>query len=335
MAIAAAGALLAGLAVMVAVPAQSQAPASQRFAFGLIGDVGYYAEQEPSVENLLADLNKTDGLAFVVHVGDLSRPAQSCTNEFLARRLAQFRASAHPLVFTPGDNDWTDCHEPAVKGADPLERLANLRTMFFQGEQSLGRRTIKLVRQSEGADRAFAKFRENARWDMGGVTFVTLHVVGSNNGLGRTPAGDAEHAERNGANLAWLRQAFEHAKAQNSRAFAILQQANIFPNYPPFPGTPKEPSGFSELRSLIERETAAFQKPVLLVHGDSHYFRVDNPFFVRPARGTAGVPALANFLRLETFGTPNHHWVQVTADASNPDVFGIQPRTVSANVGKR
>jgi hypothetical protein len=173
------------------------------------------------------------------------------------------------------------------------------------------------------------------RWDLGGVTFVTLHVVGSNNGLGRTPAGDAEYAERNSANLAWLRQGFAHAKATNSRAVMVLQQANIFPLFPPFPDKPKEPSGHSELHALLQQETAAFEKPVVLVHGDSHYFRIDNPYFIRPARGTAGVPSLANFLRVETFGAPNHHWVQVTVDASAPGVFSFQPRSVAANVGKR
>lgn len=327
------GAVLIGSPFMGAAPAQSQAPTAQRFTFALIGDLGYYAEQEPWVENLFADLNRNDALAFVAHVGDLSRPALSCTNEVLSRRLAQFRASAHPVVFTPGDNDWTDCHEPAVKGTDPFERLANLRTMFFAGDQSLGRRTMPLTRQSQ--DPAFAKFRENVRWDLGGVTFVTLHVVGSNNGLGRLPEGDAEYAERNKANLAWLRQGFAHAKAGNSRAFMIFQQANIFPKFPPFPGKPKEPSGYSDLHALLEQETAAFGKPVVLVHGDSHYFRIDNPYFVRPPRGTPGVPALANFLRVETFGTPNHHWVQVTVDANDSGVFSFQARSVAANVGKR
>jgi hypothetical protein len=330
---AALGALVIGLVCLGALPALSQGPAPQRFTFAVIGDLGYYAEQEPWVDNVFADLNRNDALAFVVHVGDLSRPALSCTNEMLSRRLAQFRASAHPLIFTPGDNDWTDCHEPAVKGADPFERLANLRTMFFAGEQSLGRRTIPLTRQSQ--DPAFAKFRENVRWEYGGVTFVTLHVVGSNNGLGRVPEGDAEYAERNKANLTWLSQGFAHARANNSRAVMVLQQANIFPNFPPFPGKPREPSGYSDLHALLERETAAFAKPVVLVHGDSHYFRIDNPFFIRPPRGTAGVPSLANFLRVETFGAPNHHWVQVTADASDPAVFSFQARSVMANVGKR
>ena len=77
------------------------------------------------------------------------------------------------------------------------------------------------------------------------VTFLTLHFTGSNNGLAGTPEGDAEYVERNKANLAWLRQGFEHARVSNSRAIMIMQQANPFPEFPPFPGPPQNPSGFA------------------------------------------------------------------------------------------
>src|SRR5262249_19663906 len=150
------------------------------------------------------------GLAFVVHVGDLSSPRYACTDEMLARRLGQFWASAHPLVFTPGDNDWTDCHDPGVPGGNPLARLDKVRATFFPGNQAPGRRAVARGRQSD--DPAFAGYRENARWDLGRVPLRTLHAPGSNNGRGGAADGDAEWAERNRANLAWMRQGFAHAK---------------------------------------------------------------------------------------------------------------------------
>jgi hypothetical protein len=238
-------------------------------------------------------------------------------------------------VYTPGDNDWTDCHEPDVKGSDPLERLAKLRTVFFEGDQTLGQRTLALTRQSQSADPGFATYRENVRWDLGGVTFLTIHVPGSNNGLGRTPEGDAEYVERNQANLAWLQQGFSHAKATNSRAIMIMQQANLFPEFAPFPGTPKEPSGYTDIRAQLQKETMAFGKPVVLVHGDSHFFRIDKPLSPRRVRGSAVTPELENFTRVETFGTPYHHWVHVTADANDPNVFTFRPRIVEANLTQR
>jgi hypothetical protein len=317
-------------------PAQAQDRSQdQGFTFALIGDLGYAPNEQPWTDNVLADISADRSLAFVIHDGDLSSPRFACTDEMLERRLAQFNALAHPLIYTPGDNEWTDCHDgQGIKGGNPLARLAKVRSLFFPDEQSLGRRKIALLRQSRNP--AFATFRENVRWDMGGVTFATLHVPGSNNGLGRAPDGDAEYDLRNKANLAWLSETFAHAKASNSRAIMIVQQANMYPEWPPVAGKPVTPSGFADLRALLEQEATAFGKPVVLVHGDSHYFRIDNPLRKNaPAPGQRPPPSLENFLRVETFGTPNHHWLHVTVDPNDPNVFTFRPRIVKANVMKR
>jgi len=299
------------------------------YTFGLIGDLAYRPEQEPQMQNVLDDLNAVE-LAFVAHVGDLGAPRYgSCSNSLWARRKAQFDASAHPLIYTPGDNEWTDCYDKqGVPGGDPLERLSSLRALFFQGERSLGRRTMDLTRQSRSADPVLAKYRENVRWTGGGVTFITLHVVGSNNGLGFSPASDAEHAERDRANSLWLREGFAAARANGSRALMIIQQANIFPEVIPFPG--KLGTGSEALRAVLETETIAYGKPVVLVNGDSHFFRIDKPLGRKQ-----NVPAIENFTRVETFGQPNHHWLQVFVDPADPNVFSFRQRIVAANVLKR
>jgi len=208
-----------------------------------------------------------------------------------------------PLIHTPGDNEWTDCQAAeGAPGYEPLERLAALRATFFNTGQ------------------------------VGGITFITLHLVGSNNNRGRTAEGDAEYAARNDADIAWLREGFAAARA--SRALMIIQQANIFPQFPPFPGgTELQPSGFADLRAALESEARAYGKPVVLVHGDSHYFRVDKPLGLRPARGGGGTPSLANFTRVETFGAPSHHWVEVRVRGDDPNVFTFRPRIVEANAG--
>src|SRR5262249_52621812 len=92
-----------GAMLVTSTPALSQAPV---LTFGLIGDLGYRPAEEPLLQNVLDDLNK-NMLAFVVHVGDLSSPAYACTDDVVARRLTQFSASAHPFIYTPGDNEWT------------------------------------------------------------------------------------------------------------------------------------------------------------------------------------------------------------------------------------
>ena len=87
----------------------------------------------------------------------------------------------HPVIYTPGDNEWLDCVDIAFRPVDPLERLASLRSTFFApADRSLGEAPIPLETQSADADRA--EFVEHARWLHGGVLFVTLHVVGGANG---------------------------------------------------------------------------------------------------------------------------------------------------------
>jgi hypothetical protein len=323
--------VIVGLVGLIAAsrPPFAQQSVPQEITFGLIGDLAYTAAQEPLLDNVLADLNRTP-LAFIVHVGDLASQRRGCTDALLARRLEQFQASANPLIYTPGDNEWTDCHEgQGVAGSDPLERLLKLRALFFAVEESLGQRRIALSRQSAGAKHA--RYRENARWDLGRVTFLTVHVVGSNNGRGRNPAGDEEYAERNSANLNWLREGFRHAKAIDSRAVMILQQANMFVDYPPVPSDAKqEPNGFTDLQAALRDEVIAFGKPTVLVHGDSHYFRIDKPYMRRPVSG----PAMENFTRVETFGEPHHHWVHVAIDPTDQNVFVFRPRIVPANLLK-
>src|SRR5206468_3594131 len=99
--------------------------------------------------------------------------------------------------------------------------------------------------------------------------FAGLNVPGDANNFGHP-----EFGERNAANVAWVKQAFGLAARENYRAVMILMQAN--PHFD-LPATNKLRAGFNEIIRVLEAETLAFQKPVVLVHGDSHYFRIDKP----------------------------------------------------------
>ena len=69
----------------------------------------------------------------------------------------------------------------------------------------------------------------------------------------------------------------------------------------------------------------------MLVHGDSHYFRIDKPFLDSQGR------RLENFTRLETFGDHQEnndndvHWVKALIDPQSRDVFAFQEQIVPAN----
>ncbi len=254
--------------------------------------------------------------------------------------LTRFLTPASTDPELPGDNEWADCHRAKPRTYDPFERLAKLRQMFFPGDQSLGRRTMRLTRQSE--DARYAKFRENVRWSYGDVLFVTLHVIGSNNNLGRTPEMDAEYAERTAANLAWMRQAFALATHGGSRAVMIIAQANprFETSWPSdmqqrymlaglgfkSPET-RRATGFDEFLAALEKETVAFGRPVVYVHGDSHLFRVDKPLV-----GSKSRRIIENFTRVETFGYPYTHWVRAIVDPRDPKVFSFREEIVQENL---
>jgi hypothetical protein len=191
-----------------------------RFAFALIGDQQYNAQSEAQFRHLIADVDRSN-LAFVVHVGDFKAgTSMPCTDELFRSRKEQFDASRHPFIYTPGDNEWTDCHNERAGKYEPIDRLTKLREIFFADGRSLGRRKLVLLGQS--ADPRYAKFRENLRWSHGDK----IHLVGDNNNLGRTPEQDAEYRERDAANLAWCKEIFDAAKREGRRAVAIFTQAN-------------------------------------------------------------------------------------------------------------
>ncbi len=166
-------------------------------------------------------------------------------------------------------------------------------------------------------------------------------MVGSNNNLGRTPDMDAEYTERNAANLEWMRQAFDLAKRGDSKAVMIIAHANPrFENTWPAiaqkrymlaglgfdPPEKRKETGFDEFLAALEKETLAFGKPVVYVHGDTHTFRVDKPLF-----GATSRRMIENFTRLETIGYPDTHWVRVTIDSTDPNVFRIKQEIVKEN----
>lgn len=309
---------------------------SGKFEIGLIGDQHYDAGSAAKFPNIMAEMNRAQ-LAFVVHVGDIGAPTyNSCKDETYYQRRDEFNQSRHPLIFTPGDNEWTDCHEAGIP--DSLERLAKVREVFFQGERSLGQRTLPLVRQS--VDPRYAKFRENARWTHGGVVFVTLNIPGSNNNLGRTAEMDAEYTERDAVDIEWMRQAFQYAKQNDSRAIMLLIQANpqfeqtwparrrgAFGIAPP----PKKPSGYAEFLAALRREVLAYDKPVVLVHGDTHYFRMDKPLILDDKSGDGRGRVVENFTRVELFGYPESHWVRATVDPADPNIFSFRTGMVKQN----
>src|SRR6056297_3147181 len=86
--------------------------ADRAFDFAVIGDLPYgvgVGKQDEDFELLLHDLNADTELAWVLHVGDIKTGGSSCSDEMLEDRWRRFQRIKAPFIFTPGDNEWTDC----------------------------------------------------------------------------------------------------------------------------------------------------------------------------------------------------------------------------------
>ena len=312
---------LALAATLLAAAAPSFA--AERFSFAALGCLPYArtADGAASFERLIAEINRA-GPAFTVHLGDIFSSAERATDELYRTRLADFNTFNAALVYTPGDNEWTDTHSANAGGYDPLERLAKLRQVFFAEERSLGRKPIPLVTQRR--DAKFAAFVENARWSREGVVFATIHVTGSsNNRRTGVESAMAEWRARDEANAAWIRATFAEAKNANAPGVALFFQANPFAADK---GRAGYDAGFEVVLKAIETESRAYAKPVLLVHADEHRYRND-----RAIRFAAESEPVPNVSRLETFGDQNVHAVLVTVDPESPDVFLTGPLIVPGN----
>jgi hypothetical protein len=296
------------------VASAQKATTPNRFDIALIGDAPYSSQEENQYPNLIADINRSN-VAFVIHDGDIQSGGTPCTDELLLKRRALYQTFRPPFVFVPGDNEWTDCHRT---GSDPLVRLAKVRELFLATDESLGQTKLKLERQSFLPQ--YATYRENVRWVYGSVLFVGLHVVGSNNNFGRTPEMDREFQARNKANLQWLQASFTLAREKRFKGVMVIIQAN-----PKFEVDRDKRTGFNDFLELLQTEVIQFRKPVALVHGDSHYFRIDKPLVDKQNQ------RVMNFTRVETFGPPDIHWVKATIQPDDPNLFRFEPIAVEAN----
>jgi len=313
------------------------------YAVGLWGDLPYNALQATvGVPNLIADMN-SQNLAFSVHDGDLKAGSGPCPDSLYTNAFATFNTLTAPAIFTPGDNDWTDCDRDA--GENSLERLDKERQILFSTPYTLGGHPFLQEVQSTPlclGVKGPTPCVENRRWTAGRVTYATLNIQGSCNNLCDVAPDSVEYAARNAADIAWMRDTFAEAKAQCSVAVMFISQAD-----PAFDQTtglsdqtrnPKTlvqdgalPDGFHDFLSALRDEVIAFRRPVAYVHGDSHYFRVDKPFL------TADGFRIENFTRVETCGshaaqgTNDVQWLKVYVDPNSREVFSYQLQIVPGN----
>jgi len=298
-------AVLRVLCISLLSVAGCAAPAAspEAFTFAIIGDAPYKSREEPPFERMMERIDR-EGVAFTIHVGDIGAGDVGCSDGYYDKRLRQFERSRAPLIYTPGDNEWTDCRRSR---RDPLERLARLREVFFSDEYSLGLTKMRTEVQRD-ASAGCGAYPENRMWSRSGVRFVTINVPGSDNNVGFDARSDAEAKCRDEANRRWVERAVTAAEDPGTRALVIAMQANPWRT---------QHKVYAPTLAMIEGAARKLRKTVLLVHGDTHNFRVDQPF-----TDALGEP-LPNLTRVETWGSPVVGWVKVTVDPDGPKPFSF------------
>jgi hypothetical protein len=292
------------------------------------------AVKSANIDQTIRSMNDHN-LDFTIFAGDTKNGHSLCTDQAIGQDVIDiFNRLEAPTLYSVGDNEWTDCHRTSNGSYDPLERLTYLRTVFFSKNTTQGTNPIKVQRQGDLGQ----AYSENSRFVKNNVEFVALHIPGSNNNLVATDkqctkksertqadcdAASAEYEARNVQNIAWLKAAFAEAREHHYAGVLIAIQADVYFPFELSDGGYQEdflPSlnadnGYSDFVHTLIAETQSYAGKVVLVHGDSHYFKLDKPMF--NADGTL----TANFTRVEVFGSADNSWVEMTVDPTSENVF--------------
>ncbi len=285
------------LALFIAALATSPAAATERFVvFGDLQDSSPEGRDRDAA--LIAQINDV-GPAFSVFIGDIKGANTPCTDELNAAMREVFDSHVSPLIYAPGDNEWTDCWREPAGSFDPAERKQAVVSAFTAPGQSIGQQTLKLEQQDQQ--------RENARWRWNDVVFATLNMPGSNNNLQQREDAIVEHQVRDALNEKWLDETV--AAASDAAGLFLFIHAN-----PKWDAVWWEPTGFDRFRNQLAKVAAEFDGQIVVAHGDTHMFKIDKPFAAAP-----------QVTRVEVFGSPQRGAVIVDVDPGSAEVFRFSP----------
>jgi hypothetical protein len=197
-----------------------------------------------------------------------------------------------------------------------------VRARFFPvAGRTLGQHRFNV--ESQASDPANSAYVENVLWQRGRVVYATLNIPGSNNDrvswgtplpadAASYPSQAEENATRGQASHDWVEAAFARAEQTQAVAVVLLFQADMWDTAEP---TLTE---YDALVQQIGARAAEFGRPVLLLEGDSHAFRVDHPFTPGDALfGLHPTPVAPNVTRIVLEGSDagRTEYLRLTIDA--------------------
>jgi len=287
----------------------------------VIGDTPYGDAQVASFRADIAQINADPAVRRVIHLGDIKNGSSRCDDAYFLARLADFETFDDPLAYTPGDNEWTDCHRANNGGYLPTERLAKLRELFFErpGRTLGGRAHVRFQSRA---------LPENVMWQAARVQFGLVHVVGSNDGQSpwfgdrkgatgaaqpETPAETAlrsrEFVAREAAALAWIDRVFDRAEDRHAPAVVLGMQADMWD------GPAAAQTAFAPIKAVVADRALRFGRPVLLLQGDSHEFLVDTP---------PGMPPNVTRVVVQGSTSSPRQYLRLRVDPSSATVFSCE-----------
>jgi hypothetical protein len=347
----AAGAALLGFPLVAHAQPGGATNTNGSFAYAVYGDAPYGVTPTDTSETdatpaFIDAVNADPDVSTVVHVGDIHSGKQYCTQAYDQQIAGLWSSFADPMVYTPGDNEWTDCHKAGegggnyntttgqidfVKdgqgnpvdyaGGNPVANLDLIRSIFFAHPgYTLGSGSLHTISQATAYDPAHpedAQYVENVIWKRKGFVFVTLNIPGgSNNDTDpwygaptMSPEQAEETQQRTAADLRWLDRAFDIASAEDAQGLVLVQQADMWD----LDGKPlAHLAQYEPIISSLATHTKSFGKPVLALEGDSHVYRSDNPLQPDvPCTGDDGVCSYDAWNSHPSYDVANFHRVVV------------------------
>ena len=284
-------------------------------------------------EKLIQNINVANP-SLVINTGD-THSFKVCSNDKIDYFYRSFNNIQSPVIYTPGDNDWLDCVKAQDGIFEPLERLNYLRQTYFNKKNTLGAFPLPLVNQSQNGH------PENIRLVKDNIGYITLHVVGYQQNFSElNPILKKEFYVRNKANLDWLEKSFKalektdaivvafHASAfegifesprkiykritQNKKIlFSLTTYKRIFRAIFKLVGDTKFPH--KDIVKSLANHSSEFNKPVLLLYGDSHDHKAYQPF----------KKLFPNLYAIEVFGTPDIKAIEIAIRPKMKNPFKV------------
>ncbi len=344
--------------VVVAAPAAATGSHDSRdqhhhggFTYAVYGDAPYGASPTDTSEidatpAFIRTVNADRAVSAVLYLGDIHSGSQYCTQAYDQQVANLWAGFADPMIYTPGDNEWADCHKKKAgggaynaatgqidyvtdangnlvnyAGGNPIDNLALVRSIFFATPGgTLGSGRLRVLSQSQVDNHAHptdGQYVENVMWARDGILFAAVNVPGGSNNDAdpwygaptASPQQVTEAINRTGAALRWLDRTFTMAKNVHARSVVVMTQADLWD----LDGQDvSHLTNYEPIVSSLATYTKAYRKPVLLLTGDSHIFRSDNPLQkASMCTGDADVCSYDAWDSHPSYDVPNFHRVVV------------------------